>query len=113
MNTELWSKVKDVLQVLIIPTILWSLWVSRSVEIITVKMSQQEEQLQEARQQLRDVDKRSRDTENRLIKIETKLESVEDKLVRMEMLLDKLVTAQQNAPQQCGTSVPYGYSPHN
>lgn len=48
MNTQLWDKAKDLLQLLVLPTLAWSLWVSRSVEVMQLQLAQQASQLQEA-----------------------------------------------------------------
>ena len=40
MNAPLWDKAKDLLQVLILPTLAWSLWVSRGVEIQRIQLEQ-------------------------------------------------------------------------
>ena len=41
MNAPLWDKAKDLLQVLILPTLAWSLWVSRGVEVMQIQLAQQ------------------------------------------------------------------------
>ena len=90
MNTQLWDKAKDLLQVLILPTLAWSLWVSRSVEVIQLQLAQQGAQLQEARTRLDAVNARALDTEGRLVKIETTLLGLERSLVRIERMLEHM-----------------------
>lgn len=92
MNTQLWDKMKDLLQVLILPTLAWSLWVSRSVEVMQLQLAQQASQLQEARGRLDAVNARALDTEGRLVKIETTLLGLERSLGRIEHLLERMST---------------------
>lgn len=89
MNAQLWDKLKDILQVLILPTLAWSLWVSRSVEVMQMQLQQQGAQLQEARTRLDAVNARALDTEGRLVKIETTLQGLERSLVRIEHMLER------------------------
>lgn len=90
MNTQLWDKAKDLLQVLILPTLAWSLWVSRSVEVLQLQLAQQGAQLQEARTRLDAVNARALDTEGRLVKIETTLLGLERSLGRIERMLEHM-----------------------
>jgi hypothetical protein len=92
MNTQLWDKAKDLLQLLVLPTLAWSLWVSRSVEVMQLQIAQQASQLQEARGRLDAVNARALDTEGRLVKIETTLLGLERSLGRIEHLLERMST---------------------
>jgi hypothetical protein len=89
MNAQLWDKLKDLLQLLILPSLAWSLWVSRSVEVMQIQLQQQGSQLQEARTRLDAVNARALDTEGRLVKIETTLQGLERSLARIEHLLER------------------------
>ena len=89
MNAQLWDKLKDLLQLLILPSLAWSLWVSRSVEVMQMQLQQQGAQLQEARTRLDAVNARALDTEGRLVKIETTLQGLERSLVRIEHMLER------------------------
>lgn len=92
MNAAVWDKVKDLMQLLILPTLAWSLWVSRSVEVMQIQLAQQASQLQEARGRLDAVNARALDTEGRLVKIETTLLGLERSLGRIEHLLERMST---------------------
>ena len=94
MNTQLWDKMKDLLQVLILPTLAWSLWVSRSVEVMQLQLAQQASQLQEARARLDVMDARALGTEGRLVKIETTLLGLERSLTRIEHMLERISGSQ-------------------
>jgi len=99
MNAALWDKAKDLMQLLILPTLAWSLWVSRSVEVMQIQLAQQASQLQEARARLDAVNARALDTEGRLVKIETTLLGLERSLGRIEHLLERMSTgARGNGP---------------
>jgi len=99
MNAALWDKAKDLMQLLILPTLAWSLWVSRSVEVMQIQLAQQASQLQEARGRLDAVNARALDTEGRLVKIETTLLGLERSLGRIEHLLERMSTgARGNGP---------------
>jgi hypothetical protein len=89
MNAQLWDKLKDLLQLLVLPSLAWSLWVSRSVEVMQIQLQQQGTQLQEARTRLDAVNERALDTEGRLVKIETTLQGLERSLARIEHLLER------------------------
>jgi hypothetical protein len=110
MSTELWTKVKDTLQILIIPTILWSLWVSRSVEVLSIKLQQQEQQLARTRNEVDSINVRTTTTENRLVKMETTLENVQKSIDRIERLVEKL-SAHSGGAQCSGGTAPYVYQP--
>jgi len=99
MNAAVWEKAKDLMQLLILPTLAWSLWVSRSVEVMQMQLAQQASQLQEARGRLDAVNARALDTEGRLVKIETTLLGLERSLGRIEHLLERMSTgARGNGP---------------
>lgn len=99
MNAAVWEKAKDLMQLLILPTLAWSLWVSRSVEVMQIQLAQQASQLQEARGRLDAVNARALDTEGRLVKIETTLLGLERSLGRIEHLLERMSTgARGNGP---------------
>lgn len=40
MNMSIWDRARDIVQILVIPTIMWSLWVSRGVEIQRLQLEQ-------------------------------------------------------------------------
>lgn len=103
MSTELWTKLKDTLQLLIIPTILWSLWVSRSVEVLQIRLAQQESQLDQTRSQVSAINQRAADTEGRLVKIETTLGSVQKSIDRIERMMERMSVGGQCSP----TGTPY------
>jgi hypothetical protein len=110
MSTEIWTKLKDTLQILIIPTILWSLWVSRSVEVLAIKLQQQEVQLLRTRNEVDSINVRTTTTENRLVKMETTLENVQKSIDRIERLVEKL-SAHGGGGQCLGGTSPYVNQP--
>jgi septal ring factor EnvC (AmiA/AmiB activator) len=99
MNSDIWTRVKDTLQILIIPTLIWSLWVSRAVEVLNIKLQQQEAQLNQTRSQVESINQRAADTERRLVKIETTLDSVQKSIDRIERLVEKISSS--SAGGQC------------
>lgn len=110
MSTELWTKVKDTLQILIIPTIIWSLWVSRSVEVLSIKLQQQEQQLARTRNEVDSINVRTTTTENRLVKMETTLENVQKSIDRIERLVERL-SANGGNGACTGSTPPYVFQP--
>ncbi|MGA1353839.1 MAG: hypothetical protein ACO32I_03515 [Candidatus Limnocylindrus sp.] len=106
MNSDIWTRAKDTLQLLIIPTILWSLWVSRSVEVLNLQVQQQGKQLEQTRTQVESINQRAADTENRLVKIETTLDAVQKSIDRIERLVEKISST--GGGQQCAhVGTPY------
>jgi len=98
MSAELWTKLKDTLQLLIIPTILWSFWVSRSVEVLQMRLEQQASQLEQTRSQVSAINQRAADTEGRLVKIETTLGSVQKSIDRIERMMERISVGNQCQP---------------
>ncbi len=48
----MWDRARDLVQILIIPTIMWSLWVSRGVEIQRLQLEQSAAEVQSSRRRL-------------------------------------------------------------
>ena len=86
----MWDRARDIVQILVIPTIMWSLWVSRGVEIQRLQLEQSTAELADLKIKVNSLEERAGTTRERLGKIETKLEGMHAQLERIERMLERI-----------------------
>lgn len=90
-----WDKIRDVITVLLIPSLLWVFSISRTIEGERIRGETAHAQLIELRTKVERLQERDQATSLQLVRLETRLDGLRGQLDRIETMLEKII--QSNA----------------
>jgi len=90
-ESQVWSKAKDILTILIIPGLIWVMSVSRAIDSQAIEMKALAAQVEENKRNIEKLDAHSRNLSLQLVKLETRLEGITRTTEEIHKMLTQLV----------------------
>ena len=92
-NHNMWDRAKDVLSILVIPSLFWVLSISVEMESQRNKVQALSDQLVELKTSVKDLQEKERVLSLQLARIETQLATIQSSSGEMQMMLRQLTQA--------------------